>query len=230
MKTYKSANEFFKENNLDKFKEHENCYARIVEELDFNICKKILLRQLEQDGITLEKLREKYEQDKYLNNIYKYKGRYWQWDWIGDEMIRNPNAKIKFKLMSDCDRTCVAKACARMVIEMMKRKEGNKNMTELYGLPVLKQHDVYYNGKVAHVFTLTDYKYYNIHVLNDDYNDSRLNTLILQRPIEDITKADVTDELFLEEVGLEFLLRDKFYGHNNKQYNFYIQAVERGLE
>lgn len=103
-------------------------------------------------------------------------------------------------------------------------------MTKLYGLPVLKQHDVYYNGKVASVFTLTDHKYYNIHVLNDGYDNSELNTLIFQRTIEDTTKADVTDELFLEKVGLEFLLRDRFYGHNNKQYEFYIQAVGGGIE
>ena len=118
MKTYRSVDEFLKENNLDRFNEHEKCFRRIVEELDFNTCKRILLGQLEQDEITIEKLKEKYNQDKYLNNIYRHNssGR-WEWDYIGDDMLHNPNAKIKFRLMSNCNRTCIAKACARIVAE-----------------------------------------------------------------------------------------------------------------
>ena len=119
MKTYRTVDDFLKENNLNKFNEHKKCFQRVVEELDFNTCKQILLSQLEQDGITIEKLKEKYSQDKYLNNIYRHKllGNTWEWDHIGDEMLHNPNAKISFKLMCDCDRTCVAKACAKMVAE-----------------------------------------------------------------------------------------------------------------
>lgn len=118
MKTYKNVDEFLKENNLDRFNEHEKCFRRIVEELNFNTCKQILLRRLEKDGITIEKLKEKYNQDKYLNNIYRYNliGK-WEWDLIGDDMLRNPDAKIKFRLLSECNRTCIAKACARIVAE-----------------------------------------------------------------------------------------------------------------
>ena len=103
-------------------------------------------------------------------------------------------------------------------------------MSKLYGLPVLKEHDVYYNGKVASVFTLADYQYYRIHVLNDEYNDSKWNTLVFQIPTESTTKENVIDELFLEKIGLEFLLQDKFYGYNNRQYGFNIQSVEGNLE
>lgn len=118
MKTYENVDEFLKENNLDRFNEHEKCFRRIVEELNFNTCKQILLRQLEKDGITIEKLKEKYNQDEYLNNIYKHNLiGIWEWDRIGDNMLRNPNAKIKFRLMSECNRTCIAKACARIVAE-----------------------------------------------------------------------------------------------------------------
>ena len=117
MKTYKNVDEFLEENNLDRFKEHEKCFRRVVEELDFNTCKQILLRQLEQDGITVEKLKEKYVQDKYLNNIYSMSATTWKWDYIGNDMLHNPNAKIKFRLMSDSNRTCIAKACAGMVVE-----------------------------------------------------------------------------------------------------------------
>ena len=41
----------------------------------------------------------------------------WKWDYIGDEMLHNPNAKIRFQLMSNCNRTCIAKACARIILE-----------------------------------------------------------------------------------------------------------------
>ena len=32
-------------------------------------------------------------------------------------MVNNPNAKIGFKMMSNCNRTCIAKACAGMIVE-----------------------------------------------------------------------------------------------------------------
>ena len=118
MRTYTTVDDFLKENKLDRFNEHEKCFERVVEELDFNTCKQILLSQLELDGVTIEKLKEKFRQDKYLNNIYKHRsGLGWKWDLIGDEMLYNRNAKIKFKLMSDCNRTCIAKACAKMIVE-----------------------------------------------------------------------------------------------------------------
>lgn len=117
MKTYKNVDEFLKENNLDRFNEHEKCFRRIVKELDLNTCKQILLKQLDRDGITIEKLKEKYNQDKYLNNIYRIGATTWKWDYIGNDMLHNPNAKIRFQLMSNCNRTCIAKACARMVVE-----------------------------------------------------------------------------------------------------------------
>lgn len=118
MKLYQNVDEFLKENNLDRLNEHEKCFGKIVEELNFNTCKQILLRRLEKDGVTIEKLKEKYNQDKYLNNIYKNNSAgSWEWDVIGDDMLRNLNAKIRFRLMSDCNRTCIAKACARIVAE-----------------------------------------------------------------------------------------------------------------
>ena len=118
MKTYRNVDEFLEENNLDRVNEHEDCFRRIVEELDFNTCKRILLRQLERDGVSVGKLKEKYNQDKYLNNIYRNNpAGSWEWDYIGNDMLHNPNAKIKFRLMSNSNRTCIAKACARMVVE-----------------------------------------------------------------------------------------------------------------
>ena len=118
MKIYRNVDEFLKENNLDRFNEHEKCFRRIVEELDFNTCKRILLRWLEKDGITIEKLKEKYNQDKYLNNIYRHpSATIWEWDFIGNDMLHNPNARVRFRLMSNCNRTCIAKSCAKIVAE-----------------------------------------------------------------------------------------------------------------
>ena len=97
MKTYETVDEFLKENKLDRVNEHEKCFSKVVDELDFNICKQILLRQLERDGITIEKLKEKYKQDKYLNNIYRMCATTWEWDFIGSDMLHNPNAKIRFR-------------------------------------------------------------------------------------------------------------------------------------
>ena len=116
-KIYSNIDEFLKENNLSRFNEHEKCFRRIVKELDFNTCKQILLRRLDQDEITVQNLKEKYKQDKYLNNIYKSSNVLQEWDFIGDKMLNNPNAKIRFRLMSNCNRTCIAKACARMILE-----------------------------------------------------------------------------------------------------------------
>lgn len=117
METYETVDEFLKENNLDRLTEHDKCFSRVVSELDFHTCKQILLRRLESDGVTIEKLKEKYKQDKCLNNIYRMRAETWEWDAIGDEMLHNPNAKIKFRLMSNSNRTCIAKACARRVAE-----------------------------------------------------------------------------------------------------------------
>lgn len=121
MKLYQNVDEFLKENNLDRFNDHDIGFMEIVKELNFNICKNILLNQLERDGITIEELREKYKQDKYLNNIYRSNSRVtWEWDYIGDDMLHNPYAKIRFRLMSNCNRTCIAKACARMIVKNIK--------------------------------------------------------------------------------------------------------------
>lgn len=123
MKIFTNVDEFLKENNIDRINEHEKGFRAVVKGLDFDTCKKILLRRLEQDRITIDKLKEKYKQDKYLNNIYKMRANGWEWDIIGDNMLRNPNAKIGFKLMSKCNLTCIAKACARMITE-------NKEVTD----------------------------------------------------------------------------------------------------
>lgn len=123
MNTYKNIDEFLKLNNIDRCKDFELAFETIVRALDYNACKRILLNRLSANGITIDKLREKFLKDKYLNNIYKmrhmqpYNKITWEWDIIGDEMLRNPKVTVRFELMSDCNRTCIAKECAGMVIK-----------------------------------------------------------------------------------------------------------------
>ena len=120
---YESVDKFFEEHNLDRFageEGHHACYSAVVKALNYDACKKILLEQLEHDGIDLETLKQRYEADKALNNIYKF--RYqgtggWTWDDIGADMLYNYDATVSFRLMSPCNKTCIAKACARMVVE-----------------------------------------------------------------------------------------------------------------
>lgn len=118
---YESIKDFCKSINQDYFTSegHDACYSAIVRALNYNACKKILLEQLEHDGIDLETLKQKFIKDENLNNIYEFScgGKTWTWDDIGDRMLRNFNATISFGLMSLSGKTCIAKACARMVVE-----------------------------------------------------------------------------------------------------------------
>lgn len=112
IKTYHNIDEFIKLKGLDRASQHDEAFSAVVNELGYEACKKILLSYL--DVNTLIKA---YRQDKNLNNIYKLNKVTWTWDFIGDDMLHRFNAPIRFRLMSDCNRTCIAKACARMVIE-----------------------------------------------------------------------------------------------------------------
>ena len=51
------------------------------------------------------------------NDTYFVLDKYARYDEDGNDMLHNPNAKIKFRLMSNCNRTCIAKACAGIVAE-----------------------------------------------------------------------------------------------------------------
>lgn len=120
LKVYKNCSEFFKANNLNEFggaEEWNKCYETLVRALDYPTCKKILMAQLERDGITLEELGYRYKKDKHLNNIYKYIGGKWEWDNIGDRMLHNLNRCIHLQFISDSQKTCIAKAVAKMIIE-----------------------------------------------------------------------------------------------------------------
>ena len=122
MITYHNVDEFIKLKGLNRASQHDEAFSAVVNELGYEACKKILLTYL--DVNTLIKA---YKQDKYLNNIYKQHYNHelnkvtWTWDFIGDDMLHRFNVPIRFRLMSDCNRTCIAKACARMIVEELNK-------------------------------------------------------------------------------------------------------------
>lgn len=125
-KLFKNTDEFSKLSGLDS---HFSKYGAIVQALDFESCKEILFMYT-----TYDDLLNAYNKDKNLNNIlnehYYCKdvlpnfivtaNECWQWDIIGYKMLHNRKATIKFKLISLADLTCIAKACARMIIQLNK--------------------------------------------------------------------------------------------------------------
>ena len=124
-KLFKGTNEFFELNGLND-KSYSDKYEAIVQALDFEACKEILYMYT-----TYDKLLDAYKKDKNLNNILNKRHcckdvlptfRYtsdgcWQWDIIGYKMLHNHKATIKFKFISLSTLTCIAKACARMIIK-----------------------------------------------------------------------------------------------------------------
>lgn len=95
-----------------------------------------------------------------------------------------------------------------------------------YGKTVLARQVVNYNYKDIEVLVLDDKDHYNIHVIDDGFRDEELNTLKLQEPKECVTIEKVTDKIFLESLGLEHLLWDKFYGYKEKGYCFNVEVCD----
>lgn len=124
-KLFKNTDEFFKLTSLND-ESHFSKYEAVVQALDFEACKEILLMYT-----TYDDLLDAYNKDKYLNNILnehyyckdvlpnliRAADRCWQWDVIGYQMLHNRKATIKFKFISLACLTCIAKACARMMIK-----------------------------------------------------------------------------------------------------------------
>ena len=92
--------------------DHTLKYSSIVNDLDYEACKNILLK-----FTTIEDLKRKYKEDEHLNGrFFNSSNALDVWDKIGYLMITNPCRKITFKSYSLCNLTCIAKQCARMII------------------------------------------------------------------------------------------------------------------
>ena len=118
IKTYYNVDELIKSKGLNRASQHAEAFSAVGNALGYEACKKILLAYLDIDTLT-----KAYKEDKYPNNIYKQSYNHelnrvtWTWDLIGDDMLHRFGVPVRFRLMSDCNRTCIAKACARMIIE-----------------------------------------------------------------------------------------------------------------
>ena len=95
-----------------------------------------------------------------------------------------------------------------------------------YNKKILANKIVYYNNRYVEVLVLDDKDYYNIHVLDDAYQDDEMNTLKLQEPKYCVSLEEVINPIRLECQALEHLLWDKFYGTNDKMYSFNVEIAE----
>lgn len=96
----------------------------------------------------------------------------------------------------------------------------------LYDKEVLATHYVDYKGIDATVCVLDANEYYAIHILTDIYKKEELNTLYLEESKEYITLEKITDDLYLECIGLQFLMWHKWYGYQGQAYSFNVDIVE----
>lgn len=96
----------------------------------------------------------------------------------------------------------------------------------LYNKQVLARELLYYDSRYVEVFVLDDKDYYNIHVLDDEFQSDELNTLKLQEPKEAVSLEEVTNPIRLECQALEHILWAKYYGKDNKMYSFNVSIAE----
>lgn len=103
------------------------------------------------------------------------------------------------------------KTCTRMEEQPMK-----------YNKKILKEHTENIFGKYYTLYILDNKDYYNIHIVTDKYRDEELNTLKFQEPKQEVSLNEL-DELYMTKSILEFALWDKFYGYENKVYQFEVK-------
>ena len=123
-KYYSNITEFVDVNSINQ----NDKYRAVINALDFNTCCNILLQYAD-----IEEYKRAFECDQHLNNInnkwfyntgqlpIRLEERIWQWDIIGYRMLLNPQATIRLKSISLALLTCIAKECARMLIEYNER-------------------------------------------------------------------------------------------------------------
>lgn len=93
-----------------------------------------------------------------------------------------------------------------------------------YNKRILKQHTENVFGEYYTLYVLDDGDYYNIHIVTNKYKDEELNTLQLQETKQDVS-SNKFNELYMTELILEFALWSKFYGYDNKVYQFEVKSA-----
>ena len=93
-----------------------------------------------------------------------------------------------------------------------------------YNKRILKQYTENVFGEYYTLYVLDDEDSYNIHIVTDKYVDDELNTLQLQEPKQNVS-LNKFNELYMTELILEFALWSKFYGYDNKVYQFEVKSA-----
>lgn len=125
---YKSVDDYFKAKGLNRFKQHEECFKNLINDIGFDKCKRILFEYVHTSELLFD-----YKQDKYFNqsklqrimSLDYFTNLYanvcpTKWDEIGHRMLYT-SPKLYFRAWSLCDLTCLAKACAKMVVHNYKK-------------------------------------------------------------------------------------------------------------
>lgn len=125
---YKNVDDYFRSKGLNRFSQHRNCFESLVNDIGFNKCKRILFEYIHTSELLFD-----YKRDEHFNlsklqrrsSLDYFTGLYTdarpnKWDEIGHRMLR-ANRNLYIKGFSFCDLTCLAKACARMIIDEYKR-------------------------------------------------------------------------------------------------------------
>ena len=142
-----------------------------------------------------------------------------------------------FNEMSDTEKERLEKELNDLrpikdTVEMCMFLEGGLDITpeKKYGKKILAQRSIEVNGDEYTCFILDDGgDYYDVHIVDDHYQDDELNTLKLQEP-KDVAKLDVvTSKAFMLSQIMEHVLWHLCYGDNNKHYDFNIDYDETEL-
>lgn len=117
-------------------------------------------------------------------------------------------------------------------VEMCMFLEGGLDIVpeKKYGKKILAQRSIEVDGDEYTCFILDDGDYYNVHIVDEHYQDSEMNTLKLQEP-KDVAKLDVvTSKAFMLSQIMEHVLWHKCYDDNGKHYDFNITYKESDLD
>ena len=93
-----------------------------------------------------------------------------------------------------------------------------------YNKRILKQYTENVFGEYYTLYVLDDKDYYNIHIVTDKFRDEELNTLQRQEPKQYVS-FNKFNELYITKLILEFALWSRFYGYDNKVYQFEIKSA-----
>lgn len=127
-KVYKNVDDYFKAKGLNRFTQHKDCFETLISDIGLDECKRILFEYVHTSELLLDykrdehfnssKLQRRSSRD-YFTNLYT-DVRPNKWDEIGHRMLYT-NSKLYFRTFSFCDLTCLAKACARIVVDNYKK-------------------------------------------------------------------------------------------------------------